>query len=42
MSGDVIFDKNEIKSPEEVEILLQKLETKSDKRKGNLQSQSNS
>ena len=38
VSRDVIFDENESKSVEEVESLLQKLETKGDKRKGNLQS----
>ena len=42
VSRDVIFDENESKSVEEVESLLQKLETKTDKRNGNLQSQPNS
>ena len=42
VSRDVIFDENESKSAEEVESLLQKLETKSDKKNGNLQSQPNS
>ena len=42
VSRDVIFDENESKSAEEVESFLQKLETKTDKRNGNLQSQPNS
>ena len=42
MRRDVIFDENESKSVEEVEIILQKLETKGDKRNENLQSQPNS
>ena len=42
VSSDVIFDENESKSAEEVESILQKLETKSDKRNRNLQSQPNS
>ena len=42
VSRDVIFDENESKSVEEVESILQKLETKSDKRNGNLQIQPNS
>ena len=39
---DVIFDETESKSVEEIEHLLQKLETKGDKRKGNIKSQPNS
>ena len=42
VSKDVIFDENEGKSAEEVESILQKLETKTDKRNGNLQSQPHS
>ena len=42
VSRDVIFYENESKSVEQVKSLLQKLETKSDKRNGNLQSQPNS
>ena len=42
VSRDVIFDENESKSAKEVAIYLQKLEIKGGKRKGNLQSQSNS
>ena len=38
---DVIFYENESKSVEEVESLLQKIEKKTDKRNGNLQSQPN-
>ena len=38
----MIFDENESKSAKEVESILQKLETKSDKRNGNLQSQTTS
>ena len=38
----MIFDENESKSLEEVESILQKLETKNDKINGNLQSQPNS
>ena len=39
ISRDVIFYENESKSAEEFESLIQKLETKSDKRNGKLQSQ---
>ena len=42
VSRDVIFDETESKSDEEVESILQKLETKSDKRNINIQSQPNS
>ena len=42
MSKDVIFDEIESKSAEEIESLLQKLETKGSQRKGNMQSQPNS
>ena len=39
VSRDVIFDETESKSAEEIENLLQKLETKGSKRKGKMQSQ---
>eukprot|EP00253_Pinus_taeda_P003684 PITA_03684 len=42
VSRDVIFYETKSKSAEEIEHLLQKLETKGDKRKGNIQSQPNS
>jgi hypothetical protein len=42
VSGDVIFDENESKSVEEIESLLQKLETKGNQRKGKMQTQPNS
>ena len=39
VSRDAIFDETESKSAEEIESLLQKLETKGSKRKGKMQSQ---
>ena len=39
---DVIFDETESKSAEEIKRLLQKLETKGNRRKGNTKSQPNS
>ena len=42
MSKDVTLYETQSKSVEEIEHLLQKLETKGDKRKGNIQSQPNS
>ena len=39
ISRDVIFDKNESKSVEEIDKLLQNLETTGDKRKRNMQGQ---
>ena len=42
VSRDVIFDETESKSAEEIESLLQKLETKGNQRKGKMQSQPNS
>jgi hypothetical protein len=42
VSRDVIFDETEIKSVDEIESLLQKLETKGNQRKGKVQGQPNS
>lgn len=42
VNRDVIFYETESKSAEEIEYLLKKLETKGDKRKGNIPSQPNS
>jgi len=42
VSKDVTLYETQSKSVEEIEHLLQKLETKGDKRKGNIQSQPNS
>jgi hypothetical protein len=42
VSRDVVFDETESKSVEEIESLLQKLETKDNQRKGKMQSQPNS
>jgi hypothetical protein len=42
VSRDVVFDETESKRTEEIESLLQKLETKDNQRKGKMQSQPNS
>jgi hypothetical protein len=42
VSKDVIFNETESKSAEEIESLLQKLETEGNQRNGKMQSQPNS